>query len=247
MINERFFLCKPFKFKDKCSIYPPSVNEILDNEVFPVYKKILTLSQEEIEDEYTEKNLDMSELLTPLEYLLNNAYHNKNIEMISKAAFQFFIHEPVTFLYEHKKIIIGNVEEVLKNAKSVNDLKMLDEESFFEFQNLIRESMGDKAIEPPNPDEDPRVKRIKAKARYRDKIKAKKGIGLSFGTTLVSICCMNFGLNPLNIGELSYAAIPILVRYYQEKDKYELDVDSLLAGADSKKVKPKYWIRNIED
>ena len=58
---------------------------------------------------------------------------------------------------------------------------------------------------------------------------------------------MGFGLNPLNIGEISYASVPVLIRFYQEKDKYETDVKSLLAGADSKKVKPKYWIRNIED
>jgi hypothetical protein len=38
---------------------------------------------------------------------------------------------------------------------------------------------------------------------------------------------MNFGLNPLNIGEITYAAIPLLIRYYQEKDKYETDVRSL--------------------
>lgn len=107
--------------------------------------------------------------------------------------------------------------------------------------------MGEKEIEPPDPDEDPRVKRIKAKARYRDKIKAKKGMGLKLNSTLISICCMGLGLNPLNIGEISYASIPALVRHYQEKEKYEIDVQSLLAGADSKKVKPKYWIRNIED
>jgi len=64
---------------------------------------------------------------------------------------------------------------------------------------------------------------------------------------LASICCMNFGINPLNIGELSYASISILMRYYQEKEKYNIDIQSLLAGADSKKVKPKDWIRNIED
>ena len=48
---------------------------------------------------------------------------------------------------------------------------------------------------------------MKAKARYRDKIKAKKGNGLDLGTTLVSICCMGIGLTPLNIGKISYASI----------------------------------------
>jgi hypothetical protein len=52
----------------------------------------------------------------------------------------------------------------------------LTEEDFFDFQNLIRSSLGDKDIPPPlpeDPDEDPRVRRIKEKARERDRIKAR--------------------------------------------------------------------------
>jgi len=37
------------------------------------------------------------------------------------------------------------------------------------------------------------------------------------------------------------------MRTYQEKNKYEIDIESLMNGADSKKVKPQSWIRNIED
>jgi hypothetical protein len=55
---------------------------------------------------------------------------------------------------------------------------------------------------------------------------------------------MNMGLNPLNIGEISYASINILMRTYQEKEKYATDIDSVLAGAD--KIHPIYWIRNLD-
>ena len=109
--------------------------------------------------------------------------------------------------------------------------------------------MNQKTVERPREDEDPRVKAIKAKARYRDKLKAKqnakKGLGLFH--TMASICCMGIGLTPLNIGEMSYVAIDSVLRKYQEKEKYQLDIESLLAGADSKKIKPKYWIRNFEE
>ena len=54
---------------------------------------------------------------------------------------------------------------------------------------------------------------------------------------------MNMGLNPLNIGEISYASIDVLMTLYQQKEKYQTDIDSLMAGADPKKVHPKYWIR----
>lgn len=232
----------PVEFKHLCMIYPPKIRDTFQKNFF-LYAQILTLSQEEIEDEYVEKELDLSNLLNPFEYLLNTAYNDENLKQYIKDAFYLFIHEEITFLFEQKQIIIGDI----KNAHSIEELRILKEEDYFEFQNLVRQAVGKKVVEPPNPDEDPRVKAIKAKARYRDKIKAKKGIGLSLQSTLSSICCMGIGITPLNIGELSYAMIPVLMETYQAKEKYELDTDCLLAGADAKKVKPKYWIRNFDN
>jgi hypothetical protein len=57
---------------------------------------------------------------------------------------------------------------------------------------------------------------------------------------------MGIGITPLNIGEMSYASIFTIMKTYQDKEKYDLDVRSLLAGADSKKIKPKYWIKETD-
>ena len=243
MINVGFLLGYPVDFKHICMVYPPKVKDVVTNQNYNIYSRLLTFSQEEIEDEYVKAQLDLKELLSPFEYILNNAYNNPQFKHLLEQAFFLFTHEPIMILFEKKQIVIGDIKEI----KSINELRRLKEEDYFEFQNLIREAVGGKMIPPPNPNEDPRVKAIKAKARYRDYLKAKQGKGLNLKTTLSSICCMGFGLNPLNIGELSYAAIPALIATYQEKEKYELDVDSLLAGADAKKVKPKYWIRNLDE
>jgi hypothetical protein len=117
---------------------------------------------------------------------------------------------------------------------------------------LVREACGDKPVEPPapdNPNEDPRIRQIKERARKRDRIKAKQGRknGISLETCLVAICCMGIGITPLNIGEMSYASVGEIMRVMQDKENYDIDIRSLLAGADSKKVKPKYWIRNTND
>ena len=242
MTNPQFMLGYPAEFKNICLIYPPLIKTIVTNPSYYIYVKLLTLSQEEIEDEYVAKH-ETYPMLSPFEYLLNGAYNNDQFSVTLQDAFSFFIHEPVLFLYEQKEILVGDME----NVKSASELRMLKEEDFFEFQNMIREAIGSKRIEPPNPDEDPRVKAIKAKARYRDKIKAKQGKNLSLSSILASICCMNIGITPLNVGELSYAAVPLLMGTYQAKEKYELDIQSLLAGADSKKVKPEYWIKNLEE
>lgn len=31
MINVNTFLCKPLNFKEICKVYPPTVNEVIDN------------------------------------------------------------------------------------------------------------------------------------------------------------------------------------------------------------------------
>lgn len=243
MNNLAFYFGEPVEFKNICYVYPPKVHDVATNHEYYIYTKLLTFSQEEIEDEFVEKGLDLKDLLTPFEYLLNNAYNNLRFKELLDRTFYFFLHEKVTYLFEQKQILIGDLVEI----KSLENLRALTEEDFFDFQNLIRDAIGAKSIEPPNPNENPRIKAMKAKARYRDRIKAKKGLGLKLLSTISSICCMGYGLNPLNIGELSYAAIPVLLATYQEKEKYDIDIRSLLAGADSKKVKPKYWIRNLDD
>ena len=91
---------------------------------------------------------------------------------------------------------------------------------------------------------------MKAKARYRDKIKAtqasKNGEAPSLSTLLASICCMGIGLTPLNIGEISYASMQKILDTYQKHEKYENDIKSLMVGAKAKELDFKYWIRNSD-
>ncbi len=245
MIDSHFFLLEPRLYKNKIYIYPPSVRQVATNDLFGYFLKILTLSQEEIEDEYVEKNIE-DEVPDPFDFLLMSCKSDKSYEILTKEAFKFFCHTEITFLYDIKKILIGNIETLLKENKNLNELNFLEKEDYFDFQNLIRTSIAEDLVERPNPDEDPRVKKIKAKARYRDKIKAKKQSGLSMSASLASICCMGFGITPLNIGEMSYVSFKAIMNMYQDKEKYDLDIKSLLAGADSKKIKPKFWIKNFE-
>ena len=143
-------------------------------------------------------------------------------------------------------ILVGDIEELIPKLSSLDQLPKIDSNNYFEFQNFIRASLGEKPVEKPNPDEHPKIRRMKALARYRDKIKAKRGGGINFLTSMASICCMGIGITPLNIGEMSYAALGVIMSTYQEKEKYGIDIRSLLAGASSKQINPKYWIRNLD-
>ena len=238
-------------FKNKFKIYPPSVREVVSDTRFGQYLKVLTLSQEDIQDELKDKIKQGEDMPTPFEFLLINSYHSKEFRLVARQAFEFFTHQSVNFFFEQKLLVFGDLEEVVTSIDSVEDLITINEEEYFDFQNTIREVCGEKPVKPPepiNPNEDPRITAMKEKARRRDHIKAKhaESNGISVQTCLVAICCMGIGITPLNIGEMSYAAIGPIMRMSQEKEKYDIDIRSLLAGADSKKIKPKYWIRNSD-
>ena len=251
MIEEIVFLGQPIELRPGIVIYPPTVQSVIRDKEYNVYLRLLTYSQEEIEDEFLENNKTLEVYPTPIEFLLGNCYNNLEYRGICERAFKFFLREDVTFLYDQKKILVGKLENVLSSVSKIEDLVMIDEELFFEFQNVIRGCAGKKTVEPPNPNEHPRLKEMKRKARYRDRVKAKQAAkgkdGISLLALMASICCMGIGITPLNIGEMSYASLQLILQKYQEKEKYELDIKSLLAGASSKKVKPKYWIRNFEE
>ena len=256
MLNPTVFIGEPLNFNNKFKIYPPTVREVLSNPLYAQFLKVLTISQEDIQDELSEKNknqqnTEQQKVPTPFEFLLINSYHSAQFQEIVKLAFEFFTHEKISFYFEEKKIIIGDLEKIITEIKSVDDLIFLTEDEYFDFQNLIRQACGEKEVKPPepfNPDEDPRITEIKARARKRDRIKAKQQNknGISISSCLVAICCMGIGITPLNIGEMSYAAIGPIMTMSQDKEKYDIDIRSLLAGADSKKIKPKYWIRNSD-
>lgn len=262
MIDPYFFTGRPRDFYNICKIYPPTINNFLDTKELGVYRELLLHSYEDISDQWDEEikldtktdsfnqlialaknssNLDKSP--TPFEFLIILAKSNPSLENYAAKAFKFFIHEDIAFLYDINAIVIGNLEQELKFIKDINELRLLTEDKYFEFQNLCREALGEKPAEPPVIDQDPRVARIKKLGRKRDKIAAKQK-GIDFGTSLAAICCMGFGINPLNIGEMSKCAIQALTEMFQNREKYDIDITSLQNGADPNDIKLQYWIKS---
>lgn len=256
-MNEFFFSGRPYNFKDKCFIYPPKLNEILDTPHFKEYETFFTVQQEDIDNLFTdngEKETDYSKVLKPLEYLLYLAYSDEATFYSLKEAFTFFIKENVLFDFTSFEVIIGidedaELESDEEKQEYLNSLPRINIDDFEDFQNLIREAIGQKKIKPFKYDLPARARKMIDKARYRDTIKSKKEKnGISLGVIMSSICLMDCGINPLNIGELTYAAIIELFTRYQEKTQYETDLSFMtIPFADTKSIKPKYWIRNLDE
>lgn len=272
MIDEQAFLKIPIVFNDICLIYPPSVHDIsvITYKKFVQYMKALTITQEEIQDIYGKQHEELQKLkeiethneeevqmkaaviskleslygtcLTPFEYILNNSYNNEEFKKILESSFKFFTKEKILIAFEDKKILF---------LREGNIPKIMDETIFVDFQNAIRRAVGEKEETPYDPNEDPRIKKMKAKAKERDRVKAKqeekRGTALDFGTLMCGLCCMHGNISPLNIGEISYVSMKKMIKMNQFKEKYNMDIDTLIGGGDSKKIKPKYYLRNLDD
>ena len=250
MINDKVFLGFPIQFKDICKVYPPKVNDVVGNDDFMIYQSLFVMTQEELDEAYL-KDENVTRVPTPFQYLLMNYYQDEEIKSKIEEAFYLFTQEPVTIVPEIEMLLIGKSEDELDPDVDLDNPRLLTEENFFDFQNTIRLVMGMDIIKPPDPEEenlDPRIKRYKMKVKEHEKIinKKKSKTAPTLGTLLAAICCMGIGLNPLNIGEMSYACIQWLIAMYQQNEEYDVDIRALLAGADSKKVKPKYWIKNLD-
>ena len=250
MIDERVLLGFPIDFKDICQVYPPTVNDVVGNKDFGIYQSLFTMTQEELDKAFLQDE-NVQAVPTPFQYLLINYYQNDEVKQKIEDAFRYFVHEPVTIVPEIEMLLIGKSEDELDPDVDLENPRLLTEENFFEFQNCIRKAMGAEAEKAPDPEEenlDPRVKRYKMKIKQSEEILKKKKAkeAPTLGTLLAAICCMGIGLNPLNIGEMSYACVQWLVAMYQQNEEYDVDIRALLAGADSKKVKPKYWIKNLD-
>ena len=241
-------------FKDKFMIYPPSVREVVADDQFGYYITLFTHTQEALDDDYLKQNqnrnpLDPIVVPTAFQFLLYLYNDDEEMRRLIIDGFKFFIHQSITVLDDLGVILIGELKENIINASSIDDLILLEEEDYFEFQQYIRAVLGIKLVEEYDPNMHWKVREMKAKARERDRVKAKqaakKGTGLTLAANLVAICCMGIGLNPLNIGEISYASVGWLTNTYQRQERYDIDIRSLIGGADRKKVHPEYWIQNL--
>lgn len=235
----------PIWFEDVCKVYPPTLNDVLSNENYGRFVSLFTISQEDIWDNLAKEVGDIPEKApTPFQQLMIICLSSKEASNLIKEGIEFFIQQPVTIRAETGIIfLLENVQE----AEEIQDLKVINEDNYFEFQNTIRRVIGEEEKEAPAIDDNPHVRRIKAKARERERLIQRKGktSSISLGQMLVALSCMNVGFKLLKeYGEISYPAIFRLFEMAQNKEQYQADIQLISGGMlDTRKIKPKNWIR----
>lgn len=236
------FLGLPIEFSG-FSIYPPTLRDVVANNRFSIYCELLLATVESFEDQVVKPANDFRfppdwVAPSPFRVLLGIAAESAEGEEIVREALQFFTKEDIIiFDLKRELIVIGDISK--KIIEGFDTFPKIDEESYIDFQNVIRMAIGKELYEPPDPDMLPQIRRIKAMTRYRERV---KGLGSTPLDLMTVLCCMGIGLTPLNVGEITYAAALYLQERHQLKEKYDIDIRVMTSGFGGEKPKDfQHW------
>ena len=229
-VKEQAFCKVPSSFYDKqyiCKVYPYSIKEIVEMGTTTYNKRLglLLLTADDIANIIKEKTgTEPTETIHPLEYLLQSAAYDDMFLLELKNTFSTFIKEEVLLLPKINSVLVGG-----PSASKEKRLITLDN-----FDNYS-----------PPADETPGQRKMRLLREKVAAVKKKQAQKKGEGQTLVELMeiASTFGIDR---NESLYAFYS-LVRRHQMREKWQQDLQMICAGADSKKLKTKYWGENPDD
>ena len=239
VIKEQAYAGYPSRLPGVCYVHPVLVGEMLKmgSNVYSSRLGMLLLTSDEIRKIMEEKGVKVNENtdLSPLPFLLKSAQANDSFYLELQAAFATFIKEEITLLPKINSVLIGPMAEK----------RLITEKNFIDFQTILNLQNRKKVPVPPE-NESPFARKMRLAAEQRDAVKRKqqqKQGGAQDLADLMEIAEV-FGIDYKN---KSIYAFYGLIQRHQLREKWTQDIQMLCAGADSKKIKAKYWGANPDD
>lgn len=240
VIKEQAYAGYPSRLPGVCYVHPVLVGEMLKmgSNVYSSRLGMLLLTSDEIRKIMEEKGIKVNKNtdLSPLPFLLKSAQANDSFYLELQAAFATFIKEEITLLPKINSVLIGPMTEK----------RLITEKNFIDFQTILNLQNRKKVPVPPPENESPFARKMRLAAEQRDAVKRKqqqKKGGAQDLADLMEIAEV-FGIDYKN---KSIYAFYGLIQRHQLREKWTQDIQMLCAGADSKKIKAKYWGANPDD
>ncbi len=199
---------------------------------------LLLLTTPEIEKIITDKGADPEKFgdLHPLVYLLKSADVSDIFSLELQTAFSTFIKEDILLLPKINAVLVGPMTEK----------RLITKENFDDFQTILRLQNRKEVPEPPPENETAAQKKMRLLREKRDAVKRKqqqKEGSVQDLADLLEIAEV-FGIDYKNKSVYAFYG---LIQRHQLREKWTQDIQMLCAGADSKKIKAKYWGENPKD
>lgn len=239
IIKQQAFAGVPSQLNNICEVVPLTMKEVVKMGSSEYLKRvgILTLTETDIVKiikDKTGEDFNIEEVHT-LAYLLQSAARDDMFFLELLSAFSTFIKEEILLLPKINAVLVGEPAEK----------RLITDENFPDFQNIIRIQSRIKIKEPPPKDESAIRRKMRLKAEQRDAVKKKRQHENGEEQCLSELLEMGktYGID---LNE-SYYAFSSLLDRHQRKEKWDQDIQMLCAGADSKKLKTKYWGEKPDD
>lgn len=227
-----------------CMVYPLKIKEVIgmgeDN--YLAQLNLLTLTSMDLVETYKKKKVPVPDDIDVFDNLMESCERDNSFLLDLENAFFTFLREEVQILSDLKLISVGNGLEK----------RIIDKNIFYDLQDILRVQNRIPIFERPPENETAMEKKFRlrreevARAKQKQKQKEKNGESASLHDLISSLCCLGIGVTLQNVGDLSVYSFHELLDRSQAKEEYETDMRMLLAGADSKKIKPSYWIKNLK-
>lgn len=234
----------PIEFYGICNIHPFTIRDIKDiggEKQFNKYLSAICLNKEMIK--YNEQD-NYFENITNLELIYILSMSNVNFKNIYINAMKFILKDNV--ILTKSGIFVGNVKE-----KRFIDVFKYDElTEVIKIQNCLKKQDNE---EEYNPGSEKAKQLLEKRKKLREKINRIKNKDNSSSSEpltlddLVSILCANGnGINIFNVWDLSFYAFNDQFNRMKMLEDYQVNVRSLLAGADPDKIELKHWMSKID-
>ena len=240
VIKEQAYAGAPSSFSNICKVYPLTIFEIIGmgTNIYNSRLGLLLLTEVDIAKIIKDKTGQEPERekIKPLSYLLQNAAHDDMFLLELQSCFSTFIKEEILLLPKINSVLVGNAQ----------DKRLITDKNFGEFQDILRIQNKKKIKEAPPENESAIARKFRLKREARDAAKRKQQEKNGDGQSLVELLeiAETFGIDYKN--KTVYAFYGLIQRH-QAREKWNQDIQMLCAGADSKKLKTKYWGESLEE
>lgn len=239
-IKEQAFMCCPSQLENICTVRPLPIKEIIKMGSAKYNGRLGLLLLDEIEiakivKEKTGEDLSL-EQIEPLAYLLQSAVVDDTFLLELQSAFSTFIQEEILLLPKINSVLVGNPSEK----------KLINSKNYRDFQDILRIQNKKEIKEPPPENETAGQRKMRLLREKVAQVKKKQAEKNGDSSSLVDMLeiAKVYGID---VEKCSLYALYSLIRRYQAKEKWEQDIQMLCAGADSKKIKTKYWGENLDE
>lgn len=237
MDNIKLLAGLPFEIHNVGELKPITLKQIA-NIGEKQYQQYLNILCFDIDDLEFEKEVPKD--ITTYDILISNCVYSVEFKNKVISALSFFFDEEVQFIDKHYIFYLGKFqEERFIYRDNFNEIKEV-----LAIQNSIHKRKSD--YNPANSKAQEIAERLKKAKEKINKLKAKNEEELSLSDLISAFAFYNHSVDITKVWNFTIYQFNDQFKRMQLVEKYDLDVQQILQGADPNKVKIKHFISKLE-